>query len=287
MRSRQRRAISRAAFVLFMALLAGAALRPLVAGADESGWLVRSIPMRIVALGDSITAGAGEHGKDLGTGGYRGELQHLLEANGYRFAMAGSRRDYSARLRMRGHEGHPGFVIRSFSSAPAPQLYGAVTRAALERYDPRVVLLMAGTNDLLRKQRRAAGYTLSNIVESMDALLAQIFYEKPGVDVIVAGIVSSPSIDACDVARFDGVAGAECGGRSEPNIRTLVEAYAARGFHIVLAPRMDAAVPRDKQHFPDGIHPSGPGAYEAMARVWLAAIETASTTGSRGTLAGR
>ncbi|MBD5657681.1 MAG: hypothetical protein IAI50_21270 [Candidatus Eremiobacteraeota bacterium] len=188
---------------------------------------------------------------------------------------------------MRAHEGHPGFVLRSFPSAPAPQLYGVVTRAALERYEPDVVLLMAGTNDLLRKQRRAAGYTLPNIVASMNALLAEIFYVRPQVAVIVAGVVSSPSIDACDVAHFDGVTTSECSAGDDQNLRTLVASYAARGFRIALAPRMDASVPRDRSHFPDGIHPSGPGAYDAMARVWLAAIESQSAGGSQGTLAGR
>jgi lysophospholipase L1-like esterase len=286
MRLFEGRAFSHAVAIVLAAFLC-ASVGSRAGRADEGAWLARTVPIRIVALGDSITAGVGEQGKDLGSGGYRAELERLLDVHGYRYAMTGSRSDYSKRLRMREHEGHPGYVLRSFPSAPAPQLYGAVTRAALERYDPDVVLLMAGTNDLLRKQRHAAGYTLFNIVASMDALLAEIFYAKPAVAVIVAGVVSSPSIDACDVARFDGVASADCGGDDESNLRTLVDAYAARGFRIVLAPRMDAAVPRDKLHFPDGIHPSGPGAYDAMARVWLAAIESQSAGGRRSTLAGR
>jgi hypothetical protein len=44
---------------------------PLAAGATPSYWLARSVPVRIMALGDSITAGVGEHGIDTGSGGYR------------------------------------------------------------------------------------------------------------------------------------------------------------------------------------------------------------------------
>ena len=121
----------------------------------------------------------------------------------------------------------------------------------------------------------------------MNALLAQIFYEKPTVDVIVAGVVASPNIALCAVERFDGVDDASCGDGAAQSLKTLVAAYAARGFHIALASGMDAAVPRDKLHFPDGIHPCGPGGYAAVARVWLQAIESETDTGDRSALAGR
>jgi hypothetical protein len=50
---------------------------------------------------------------------------------------------------------------------------------------------------------------------------------------------------------------------------------------------MDAAVPRDRTHFPDGIHPSGPGGYRAMADVWMRAIESVTAgDDNRGALAG-
>ena len=58
-----------------------------------------------------------------------------------------------------------------------------------------------------------------------------------------------------------------------PNLRTLVDDYAQRGFRITLANGMENAVPRDERHFPDGIHPSGGGGYAGIAGVWLSAIE--------------
>ncbi len=261
--------------MLFGALVAIASFG-VPAQAGDTAWLRRANPVRIMAFGDSITAGVGPKGADIGGGGYRGELQWLLTARGYRYVMIGGRSDFSARVAMRAHEGHPGYVIRSFASAPAPQLYGAVAHKALATYDPDVILLMAGTNDLLRLTHRVPGYSLAGVTEGMNALLGQIFAEKPNVDVIVAGVVASPHISTCVVERFDGAAGSQCGGKQIDNVRTLVARYAARGFHIVYASGMESAVPRDELHFPDGIHPCGPGGYAAVARVWLRAIEDPS-----------
>jgi lysophospholipase L1-like esterase len=254
--------------------------------ASSNAWFAGSAPVRIMALGDSITAGVGEQGIDTGSGGYRGALQRLLDEHGYKYRMVGGRSDYSARVRMRSHEGWPGYVIRAFPSDRAPQLYGAVTRHAILTYHPDVILLMAGTNDLLRLAKHRAGYTLPNIVESLHALLAQIFYLEPGAKVIVAGVVDSPRVHACDVASFDGLEGVPgCGPAEERNLRTVAAEFAARGFDIELATGMSGAVPRDKEHFPDGIHPSGAGGYDAMAHVWLEAIEHRSELDADGMLA--
>jgi lysophospholipase L1-like esterase len=273
------------AFLLTVLLALGSVAYP-GGAATSNAWFAGSAPVRIMALGDSITAGVGEQGIDTGSGGYRGALQRLLDQRGYKYRMVGGRSDYSARVRMRSHEGWPGYVIRAFPSDRAPQLYGAVTRHAILTYDPDVILLMAGTNDLLRLAKHRAGYTLPNIVESLHALLAQIFYLKPGAKVIVAGVVDSPRVHACDVASFDGLAGVPgCGPGEERNLRTVAAEFAARGFDIELAPGMSAAVPRDKEHFPDGIHPSGDGGYDAIARVWLEAIENRSELDANGMLA--
>lgn len=243
------------------------------ARAANAPWFERSVPVRIMALGDSITAGVGAGGIDTGSGGYRTGLERWLDDQGYHYAMTGARSDYSKRARMPRHEGWPGYVIRSFPSDPAPQLYGAVTKRAIAHDRPDVILLMAGTNDLLRLAKGKAGYTIPHIVASMNALIAEIFSAQPDVAVIVAGVVDSPRVRACDVARFDGSLASGCTFVNGPNLRTLVEHYHARGYRIAYAADMATAVRRDAVHFPDGIHPSGPDGYNAMARVWARAIE--------------
>ncbi len=237
--------------------------------------IARDSVIRVMALGDSITAGVGPHGARIDDGGYRGALAKLLVKNGYRAKFVGSRSDYSAAIDDRAHEGWPGYVLRSFPSDPGPgQLYGNLVRKAIRRYHPDLILLMAGTNDLLRLEKRDDGYTLANIAHSMDLLLDEIFTESSDVRVIVAPVVASPLVDACTLARFDGfvTTTAVCGPADPDNVATLVRDYANRGFSISLARGMAAAVPRDRDHFPDGIHPCGHGGYAAIAGAWYAAI---------------
>ncbi|MBD5606472.1 MAG: hypothetical protein IAI48_15485 [Candidatus Eremiobacteraeota bacterium] len=267
-------------------LSAGLALScvPATGSAAGTAWIAKTDPVRIMPLGDSITAGVGARGTDVGGGGYRGALEGLLDAAGYRYEMIGSRTDYSANVRAPAHEGWPGYVVRSLPSDPGHELLGSVTSKALAA-DPDVVLLMAGTNDLLRLERGSAGYTERNIAAGMDALLGQIFFEKPNVRVIVAGVVASPDISDCAVERFDGVVSRTCPRTGDPNLETLVEKYRKLGFAIALAPRMDAAVPRDREHFPDGIHPSGGDGYAAVARVWMRAIEAVTAAPVGGNVA--
>jgi lysophospholipase L1-like esterase len=230
----------------------------------------RAAPLRVMALGDSITAGVGANGKHVTDGGYRGMLAERLGRSGYHVTFVGTRTDYSDELSDRAHEGWPGYVLRSFPSDPGPgQLLGSVTRKAILEDDPDVILLMAGTNDLLRLQKHAAGYTLPNILESFDLEINEIVSIAPTAFVIVAPVVESPKIDECPLKVFAGRAG--CGASTE-SLKTIVDSYVQRGYRISLAPAMATAVPRDIAHFPDGIHPSGAGGYAAIADVWLHAI---------------
>ncbi|MBD5633803.1 MAG: hypothetical protein IAI49_04915 [Candidatus Eremiobacteraeota bacterium] len=264
---------------LFCGLFAGsfALMSASRAQAADTAWIAKADPVRIMALGDSITAGVGAKGADIGGGGYRGELEKMLDAAGYHYEMTGSRSDFSDRVEFRAHEGWPGYVIRAVPSDPSHELYGSVTARAVAEADPDVILLMAGTNDLLRLEHHQAGYTVDTIVAGMDALLDQIFAEKPRVHVILAGVVDSPFISDCTVKRFDGVEG--CDGDQGASLRTLADKYRKLGFSIAFATRMDAAVPRDRDHFPDGIHPCGAGGYAAVARVWMHAIEQQTAPG--------
>jgi lysophospholipase L1-like esterase len=241
--------------------------------------------MRVMALGDSITAGVGAFGSRDDDGGYRGALAKLLAKNGYRVKFVGSRSDYSASIDDRAHEGWPGYVLRSFPSDPGPgQLYGELVRKAIHRYDPDLILLMAGTNDLLRLEKRDDGYTLANIAHSMDLLLDEIFKEKRNVRVIVAPVVSSPLVDVCTLAHFDGDDSA-CGPAETENLASLVRGYANRGHQITLARAMAGAVPRDRDHFPDGIHPCGAGGYAAVASAWYQAISAVTQAPTDAALA--
>ncbi len=229
-------------------------------------------PVKIMELGDSITAGVDAGGAADPNAGYRSRLAGLLQSGQYEFTMVGSRVDYSEHFAYPQHEGWPGYVLRSFPSKPAGQLYGALIHSAVTRYHPDILLLMAGTNDLLRLQEGYAGYTLPNIERSMDLVLGQIFALDPRVTVIVAGVVDSPKVAQRTVYAFD----------EDPRhgLVAIVNAYRARGFSIQLAPGMGRAVPRNATYFPDGIHPSGADGYDRVAQVWYGALERVLVRGS-------
>ena len=218
-------------------------------------------PLRIMELGDSITAGVVPGGEADARGGYRNSLAALMALHHDRVTFVGGRTGFSSGMSPPNHEGWPGFVIRSSPSAPAGQLYGALTAHAISKYEPDVILLMIGTNDLLRSEKRDPGYSLSEIAQNMRLLLLQIFAQKPSVRVIVAGIVSSPRISKRTVAAFDG--------RILPDIVAQLQ---KRGDRIGYVLQMQHAVPRDSAHFPDGLHPYGSGGYAMIANAWFDAF---------------
>jgi lysophospholipase L1-like esterase len=258
-----------------MALFWAAGLFMLLAGHPSSSpaLIAKASPVRVMALGDSITAGVKAFGAHASDGGYRGPLARALQHNGYHVTFVGSRSDFSDEIADRAHEGWPGYVLRSFPSDPGPgQLYGSLARKAIQENDPDIVLLMAGTNDLLRREARDAGYTLPNILTSMNLLLEEIVKAKPDVFVIVAPVVESPKVQICALREFAGLPGAGCG-PTNAGLKALVAAFDQRGYRVSFAAAMATAVPRDADHFPDGIHPCGAGGYAAVADVWLQSIE--------------
>ena len=236
------------------------AIAPVPSSGNAPAVVVR--PITIMEIGDSITAGVGPKGVDNGRAGYRLPLTRLLQAGDYDFKMVGARSDYSGTLDVGDHEGWPGYVLRSFPSDPAPQLLGDVTRRAVATYHPSIILLMAGTNDLLRHARNSPGYTQANIAHSLDMEIAEIFGLDPSARLIVAGVVDSPRVSHAAVAAFANDA------------KTIVARYRGRGYRIAMAGGMDAAVPRTTQFFPDGIHPATEG-YDMMAAVWFKALGAA------------
>jgi lysophospholipase L1-like esterase len=221
--------------------------------------------LSIMVLGDSITAGVGAEGGPSDTGGYRGPLQTLLQDGGYHVTFVGVRTDYAAKLTSPNHEGWPGYTIRSIAPGPPGQLLGTITERALSAYNPDLILLMAGTNDLLHN------YDENEIVHSMDLLLGQIFSLRPHVRVVLGGVVDSPRVPECEIARFD-TGRSSCSEEIYPSLPSLAKSFAERGYAVVYAAGMDQAVPRDAEHFPDGIHPSGADGYAAVAGVWYKAI---------------
>ncbi|MGG8406563.1 FG-GAP-like repeat-containing protein [Streptomyces sp. 12297] len=224
------------------AIALGAA--PAAAAPEPSPPLVRIMP-----LGDSITAGA----NSSDGAGYRSPLWSLMRSQGrYSPDFVGSG-SFGA-LTDPDNEGHSGWTI------------GQV-RANIDRWqsaaDPDVVLLHLGINDLKFHAADPADAALG-----LSGLVDRIRQNRPGVTVIVQGLLPDTSDVGRQVAEFNRLISAQEGPRRAAGER----------FHYVEPPRLDVAT-----ELPDGLHPNDAG-YRKMADAYHRGVEQAVTDGwaSRG-----
>lgn len=217
------------------ALLACASLPATAAPAQALPPIDVSQHLRVMPLGDSITAGVGSTTGD----GYRLELaRDMVEVQQmYTATWVGSQT--SGTQSNPHHEGHSGWRIDELT---------AQIDTWMATYQPDVVLLEAGVNDARQ------GATEQTMAARMTTLLGRILADSPTVRVIVGDIVppwygTQQDIASVAVARFDGL---------------LPAVVAAAGPRVSLA-RMSAAV--TSSQLGDGLHPTDTG-YRAMAWVW-------------------
>lgn len=226
----------------------------------------REPPLRIMCLGDSITAGYTDNPKwkqHPFEFGYRSGLYTLLSKAGYNFLMVGSSAEPwdgrsgdptrkgtsspSLDLREFGQDGHQGYSGRTAG------FLNKYIRDWLAQDDPDIVLLMIGTNKKDQKE--------------LDTLVDRITTTKPDCQLIVAQIIPRINYDQAtvDYNRY---------------IReTLVPHYQAIGRKVTLvdqyAPFLkdpSDATTIDQALFSNGInHPSNDG-YDKMAQVWFNSI---------------
>ena len=132
-------------------------------------------PIVVMPLGDSLTDGYNI------PGGYRIELVSRLDGDDLDVDLVGTLRNGPSSLRDRDHEGHSGFRI--------DEIAGSVDRW-LTRYEPDIVLLMIGTNDVVQDHQ------LNTAPERLGDLIDQITTTLPNAHVIVGSIpqiVGSPN----------------------------------------------------------------------------------------------
>jgi len=225
-------------------------------GSPDGGpavWFQRDAGVKIMPLGDSITEGA-----QAELGGYRWPLENLLLDAGYAFDYVGSLRVGSPQdMPQPWHEGHGGYQIESTDGGH--QLEGTVVDTALRTYQPDVLLLLAGTNNLnypdtLDPDKTSAMY---------DRLLAQIFSLSPTIGVVASPVPWKTAVPSDQVAAFN------------DRVHAVVEGYADAGYRITWVTGMTDAVDGGPDNLPDGIHPSQP-AYGRMAEQWFEALESVS-----------
>jgi lysophospholipase L1-like esterase len=193
--------------------------------------------LTVMPLGDSITDGLN------GTGGYRSDLWQLFQTDARFVDFVGSQAAGPVQLGDKNHEGHPGWRIDQVDAQVTGWLTG---------YQPDVVLLHIGTNDVIQN------YALSQAPSRLSALIDHITTAVPGAEVYVSTIVP------CADAGKDGQTQAY-----NATIPGIVQAKANLGRHVHLVDMHAATSTADLSS--DGVHPSN-GGYSKMAARWYAEL---------------
>ncbi|WNG26726.1 hypothetical protein F0U62_23950 [Cystobacter fuscus] len=217
--------------------LAGAGLALTSASASAAVPTVRVMP-----LGDSITWGVGS----ATTSSYRRPLANLL-ANQSRYAVSFVGSQASGNLPDLSNEGHSGYTIDQIRAGIDDWMAGA---------RPDVVLLHIGINDLNR------GIDVPNAPNRLKALVDRIFADKPGVTVLVLGLIpTTPGLEA-QVSTFN----------SQARALESSQQQAGNKFRYVEPPALTAA------QLPDKLHPNDEG-YQRMAQAFHGPLDQAFTDG--------
>jgi lysophospholipase L1-like esterase len=233
------------------------------AGNAGDSYSYQAAPVKVMPLGDSITDGY------LTPGGYRTELWQLLVNQDHdNISFVGSENSGALApgdpVASGNEEGHIGWCIGLDNS---PCTYGQDLSSDivgwLNTYQPNIILLHAGTNDI------ASGDTGAQVTTNMDDFLNQIFTTLPKADVLLAKII--PILNVQPESNY---AAMETAWQAyNAAIPGLVSKYQGLGFNIqlvdmsdVLNPATDyatgAANPQD-----DDFHPNLAG-YDIMAETW-------------------
>ena len=199
--------------------------------------------LTILPLGDSITRGI--TGDPTGQG-YRGPLYRLFDSAGQDTDFVGGRAD---------------------GNFPDPQHQGVSGRTATElnslvsgitsTHNPDVVLLMIGTNDVLREANAASTVPgeIVSIVNRIHAVSADTYVLVAEIPVLSGSTAFGPNVTAVRTATNVGIANA-------------VQNLEAQGHAVSLVDTSSLTL----SDLSDGIHPNQAG-YAKLASIWFDAIQ--------------
>ncbi|WP_434383144.1 FG-GAP-like repeat-containing protein [Melittangium boletus] len=198
--------------------------------------------LRLMPVGDSITFGVGSPTHSS----YRRPLVDLL-ANQSRFSVTYVGSQASGNLPDLANEGHSGYIIDEIRAGIDGWMTGA---------RPDVVLLHLGINDYNR------GVDTANAPARLRVLIDRIFANKPGVTVLVMGLIPTTVGREAQAATFNSQVKA-----MESGLR-----QAGKKFRYVQPPALTAA------ELPDKLHPNDAG-YARMAQAFHDVLNQAFTDG--------
>ena len=249
-----------------------------------------SDPVKIIAMGDSIT-----HGYINGDNGYRKYFCYGLQQNGITdFDMVGPNNNWtdSATYDWNGttitydpvHAGYSGYAIQKIGSRQGLQetifdttyVNGDVSGNMMEAYQPDVIMLQIGTNDVLDAQLTGIGDRLEELVDKLIPYVSgdgQVLY-----------LASIPDIDAAK--KYDWLGAYQwtygVSYESDPEkfvatvqaavddyntiVKNLVAKKQAEGAHIEFSD-INSTIDISAGDLEDGVHPSEQG-YAKMGQYW-------------------
>lgn len=154
-----------------MHFLGGCALvLALLAGFQTVTDAVQPTQLRVVALGDSITAGGfTSHGAWKVGPGYRWDLAQMSNWIGSNLQFVGTLKD-GPWPATQAHEGHSGKRVEEIRD---------LVRGKIAALQPDVILLLAGTNDILQ------GYQLKALPERLLFFIDQLQKEAPNAHLLI------------------------------------------------------------------------------------------------------
>ncbi|MFB7669773.1 GDSL-type esterase/lipase family protein, partial [Kitasatospora sp. NPDC056138] len=199
--------------------------------------------LKVMPLGDSITVGY----QSSSGAGYRLPLwNEVASQSRYQMDFVGTVQ--GGAVQDPDNEGHSATMIDDIRG----QIDGYVAKD-----QPDVVLLHLGINDLDR------GTDKAHAGDRMTALIDQIFADRPGVTVIVQGLLpTTPNVDNDLIAAYN----------TQLAQLQPAEQTAGHKYRFVTGPSLSAS------QFADGLHPNDQG-YAQMAQVYYQALDSAFTDG--------
>jgi lysophospholipase L1-like esterase len=244
---------------------------------DPPAWNAPSgRPLRIMALGDSLTDGADPQRPTTSPQSYRGFLEQRLRTAGYDVDFVGTQRRQAIGGTDPDHEGHSGFTIgpddSTLCTSCGPANIDAGLQAWLEATDPDIVLLLIGVNDLLPARDPAIGLRRETVPEEaadkLRRLVERLRTLDPDRPVVVASyppvsFLSSPGGGSSVAFRTLNAAAKELGQGSDPLVRyaPMKETFTGSWGEADVLTEVG-----------DTLHPSATGA-ERIADVWFDALE--------------
>jgi len=208
--------------------------------------MAASVPLRIMALGASITYGQGSSEGN----GYRAALLDQLTSAGNKVEMVGSRPHGTMRNSM--VEGWPGFRIEQVH---------AKAKESVPQTKPNVLLINVGTNDAVQNRN------VSTAGERMEDLIIDLFSMSPRATIILSTLLVNKNQ------------------ATERNVQSINQQFGAlvpklqdQGRRIILVDMHSLDSGPLVSDLVDDTHPNDVG-YKKMAGIWFWGLNNVSDRG--------